>query len=167
MGTEKGGQGQCISERHSETYQSLLSKKIVPSSYDLTHVPSTQLSSLPPPPFFFLPSKTNVSSQVFWSLCLPKGSTGFVSGPGGGTVVNAVWLTDSHLADSGSDWPSPRSGHMAAEYSSLHPFLVLSPTVPFCCTRRWEWVLGFVSCFQFTPVRQLSRRACCVSQGWL
>lgn len=121
----------------------------------------------PPPPFFFLPSKTNVSSQVFWSLCLPKGSTGFVSGPGGGTVVNAVWLTDSHLADSGSDWPSPRSGHMAAEYSSLHPFLVLSPTVPFCCTRRWEWVLGFVSCFQFTPVRQLSRRACCVSQGWL
>lgn len=125
--------GQRISEWHWETYQSLLSQKILPSLYDLTHVPSARLSSLPL--FFF--SKTNVSLQVFWSPCLPTGSTGFVSGPGGGTVVNAVWLTDSHFADAGSDWSSPCSSHMAAEYSSRHPFLVLSPTVPFCCTQRW------------------------------
>lgn len=38
---------------------------------------------------------------------------------------------------------------MAAEYSSPHPFLVLSPTVPFCCTEHWEWAPGFVSCFWF------------------
>lgn len=64
--------------------------------------------------FFFLLSKTNLSLQVFWSLCLPTGSTGFVSSPGGGTVVNVLWLTDSHFRDSGSDWSSPCSSHMAA-----------------------------------------------------
>lgn len=62
-----------------------------------------------------------------------------------GTVVNAMWLTDSHFSRFWFWLVVTCSSHKAAEYSSLHPFLVLSPTVPFCCTSRWEWVLGFVS----------------------
>lgn len=90
------------------------------------------------------------SSQGLMKVCEyfdPISPPRLVSGPGGGTVVNASWLTDSHVSDSGSDWLSPCSSHMASEYSSLRPFLVLSPTVPFCCTKYWEWVPSFVSCF--------------------
>lgn len=74
----------------------------------------------------------------------PPPTSGFVSGPGGGTVVNAVWLPDSHFDDSGSDWSSP--------CSSLRPFLLLSPTVPFCCSQHWEWAPGVVSGLSFPRV---------------
>ena len=139
--TQQGLPGQCISERFSEICQRLLSKKALPTSYDLTRVQSAQLFLS----FFFFSSSQGLMKvcEYFDPISPPR----FVSGPGGGTVVNASWLTDSHVPDSGSDWWSPCSSHMASEYSSLRPFLVPSPTVPFCCTKHWEWVPSFVSCF--------------------
>lgn len=154
MWTRQGVQEQCVFLHGTLKYTRIFFQRKFYPAHMIWPVSNLQGFLLFPFFFFFLLSKTNQSFQVFWSLCLPTGSTGFVSGPGGGTVVNALWLTASHFPDSGSDWSSPCSSHMAAEYSSLHPFLVLSPTVPFCCTQHWEWVPGFVSGFWFTPVRQ-------------
>lgn len=57
--------------------------------------------------FFSLLSRTNGSLQIFWTSLPPQVPQALFSGPGEGTVVNAMWLTDSHFPDSGSDWSSP------------------------------------------------------------
>ena len=95
--------------------------------------------------FFFLSLFSKTSK--FAGIMIPPPLLSLVSGPGGGTVVNAWWLTDSHGPDSGSDWSSPCSSHMAQSTLACVPFLFFPLLFPSVVqnTRSGFWALSLAS----------------------